>query len=121
MATIRKLTRKPSTNRCLWQAQVRKKGAPPLSKCFNKKSDAVLWAQTIESEIDRNLYVDRSEADQTTLAEAMNRYGKEILPYKAGYAQDMSRAKVISRYLGGYSLIGATLKSNARASTRTTI
>ena len=102
MATIRKLTRKPSTNRCLWQAQVRKKGAPPLSKCFNKKSDAVLWAQTIESEIDRNLYVDRSEADQTTLAETMNRYGVEILPTKASYLTDLSRTRIISTYLGNY-------------------
>jgi hypothetical protein len=57
MATIRKLTRKPSSNRSLCQAQVRKKGMPPLSKCFKTKSDAVLWAQTTESEIDRNLYI----------------------------------------------------------------
>jgi integrase len=34
----------------------------------------------------------------------MNRYGKEILPYKAGYEQDMSRTKIISKYLGDYSL-----------------
>jgi hypothetical protein len=63
MATIRKLTRSPSSNRSLWQAQVRKKGIPPLSKCFKTKSEAVLWAQTAESEIDRNLYVDCSEAE----------------------------------------------------------
>ena len=32
-----------------WQAQVRKLGYTPVSKCFDKKSDAEGWARRIES------------------------------------------------------------------------
>ncbi|MGH6755535.1 MAG: site-specific integrase, partial [Bradyrhizobium sp.] len=49
-----------------WQAQVRHHGIPPATKTFGTKQEAARWARLIESEIDRGVFVDRSEAERTT-------------------------------------------------------
>jgi integrase len=85
MATVRKL---PSGK---WNAQVRIKGHPQPSKSFPSKALADKWATITESEIVRNAYIDRYEADTTTLAEALNRYKLEITPSKKGAAQEERR------------------------------
>lgn len=78
MATIEK--RGPG----LWRARVRRRGFPAASKNFKSKADAQAWARDIEREIDRGEYYGRAEADRTTLAEALDRYEKEVTPYKKG-------------------------------------
>jgi integrase len=85
MATIRKL----SSGK--WNVQIRKKGHLPVSKSFTTKSDAEKWLRWTESEIERGVFVDRSEAESTTLAEALNRYLKEVTPNKKGAAQEEQR------------------------------
>jgi integrase len=42
--------------------------------------DAERWAREIESEMDRGVYISRSEAESTTLAEALDRYVDEHVP-----------------------------------------
>ena len=54
-----------------WQAQIRKKGLPSITKTFIQKKDALTWASTIESEINRGVYVDRSIAEETTLDDVL--------------------------------------------------
>ena len=69
MATITQRT-------CGWQVQIRRKGHPPLSKHFETRHEARQWARLIESEMDRGVFVDRSEAEQTTLGDVLQRYGR---------------------------------------------
>lgn len=100
-----------------WQAQIRKKGYQPISKRFDKKSDAEVWARITESEMDRGIFVDRTEAEKTTLAEILKRYSIEVSVSKLGYVQEKSRIKTLlnhsisSRYL-------STLKSSDFANYR---
>lgn len=94
MATIRKL---PSGS---WQVQVRRKGENPVSKSFSNKSLAEQWARTIESQIDHGIFVDRSEAERTTLGELIDRYLIEVTPTKKGCKQEVYRLQTLKKQLG---------------------
>lgn len=67
-----------------WQARVQRKGYPEQSKTFTIYNDAVAWARLLESELDRGIFINRSEAESTTLAELLNRYLTEVTPNKKG-------------------------------------
>jgi integrase len=71
-----------------WQARVTRKGFPAQSKTFLSRSDAEAWARAIESEMDRGIFVSRVEAENTSLAEALDRYKREITLHKRGKAQE---------------------------------
>ncbi|WP_372013320.1 tyrosine-type recombinase/integrase [Pseudoxanthomonas sp. 10H] len=84
MATLRK--RGPYQ----WEAQIRRRGWPAQSKTFESKAEAEAWAQMIESEMARGVWLDRSEAENTTLRELLDRYEKEISPRKRSYEREVS-------------------------------
>lgn len=103
MATIRKL---PSGK---WNVQVRRQGHPSISQSFILEKDARKWARIIESELDRGVFVDRSEAEATTLADALVRYLAEVTPNKKGQLQEAQRIKAwLNRPIAARSL--ASLK-----------
>lgn len=89
-----------------WQAQVRKKGWPTQCKNFRIKKDAESWARTTEDEIARGIYVPRSESENMSIAEAMDKYLKEVSPTKKEETQrrELSRGKLLKERLGKYSL-----------------
>lgn len=87
MASIRK------RGQYQWEAQVRRRGYPAQSKTFNTKAEAEAWAKMIESEMSRGVWVSRSEAEATTLYEALTRYEEEVSPAKKGAAQESSVLK----------------------------
>jgi integrase len=70
-----------------WEVRVRRRGYPLACKTFTKRADAENWAATIESEMSRGLFIDRSEAERTTLKEALERYLREITPSKKGHQE----------------------------------
>jgi integrase len=76
-----------------WEAQVRRRGYPAQSKTFNTKAEAEAWASMIESEMSRGVWVSRSEAESTTLYEALGRYEEEISGSKKGAVQELSVLK----------------------------
>lgn len=65
-----------------WQAKIRRKGYPPQSRTFDLKSDAEKWARDVEREMDRGVFLDRTEADKNTFGEVLRRYKREITPAK---------------------------------------
>lgn len=65
-----------------WRAQVRRRGWGTQSRSFDKRGEAEAWARQVESEMDRGTYISRSEAERTTLYEALTRYEREISPSK---------------------------------------
>lgn len=85
MASIRKL---PSGK---FNARVTRQGYPVKSKSFITRSAADRWARSIESEMDRGVFVCRSEAETTTLSDALARYRKEVVPGKKGKVQEEKR------------------------------
>ncbi|WP_175810889.1 site-specific integrase [Burkholderia cepacia] len=76
-----------------WEAQVRRRGYPAQSKTFTTKAEAEAWANMIESEMSRGVWVSRSEAEATTLFEALERYEEEISQSKKGAVQETSVLK----------------------------
>lgn len=85
MATITKL---PSGKHCV---RIRRQGHKLITKSFIQKTDAVKWARTVESELDRGIFIDRSEAESTTLAQALDRYKREVTHRKKGAARELNR------------------------------
>jgi hypothetical protein len=61
MATITK------TQSDTWKVQVRKIGLPVVSKTFKTKQDAEVWSRSVESDQDRGVFVNRSEADMVLI------------------------------------------------------
>ncbi|BCA80300.1 site-specific integrase [Desulfuromonas sp. AOP6] len=80
-----------------WQVKIRRRGYPLQSKTFETEDDAKKWARLIESEMDRGIFVSQAEAERTTLADALDRYRREITPGKKGGKQENSRINILSK------------------------
>lgn len=76
-----------------WRAQVRSKGQDTISRTFDTKADAQVWARSIESAMDKGVYIDNSEAQRTTLLEAIERYEKETIARKGHPGQELQRTR----------------------------
>lgn len=88
------------------RVKVRRKGFPPSTKNFEvtgprqadlnrAKREAEAWARMVESEMDRGVFVSRSESEQTTLDECLERYSVEITPHKKGAEAEMSKIRIL--------------------------
>lgn len=81
-----------------WQVRVRRIGHSPETKTFDTKAEAKRWARLIESEIDRGVFVSRTEAEHTMLSEALERYLSEITPNKKGARQEANRIRALLKH-----------------------
>ena len=101
-----------------WKAEIRRKGWPKVYKTFRIKRDAEDWARVTEDEIIRGIYVPRKNSEKLTIADALDRYYKEITPTKKpGTAKtETFRVNILKERLGGYSL--ASLNSEIAAKYR---
>ena len=94
MSTIRK--RPGPRGKAVWQAQVIRVGQRAQYRTFDTKGEADAWARQVESAMDRGEWVDRSEADRTPLAAAIERYRKEITPGKSPSAQKREHNRILA-------------------------
>lgn len=100
-----------------WEAQIRRKGHPHLSKTFELKKDAEDWARDIERDMRRGLFIDRRESETTTLLEMLKKYEEEVTPRKKSKDRELTRiAKWKTHKLANYSL--ASIKPKDIASFR---
>ncbi len=107
MATIRSMRDK-------WQAVVRRKGYPAQSKTFDLRKDAEKWARQQERAIDAGQWVDRTEAEQTTLKELLERYATEVSKGKRGADAEAYRIEQFKRStLAKYAPAAITSKAIA--------
>jgi hypothetical protein len=74
-----------------WRAKVRRRGFPEQSRSFDTRSKAEVWARSVESEMDRGIYVDRSEAEKNLLGDLIDRYLREVTPKKRGAGPERFR------------------------------
>lgn len=81
-----------------FQAQVRRKGYPTKTCTFETKREAEAWATSIESEMNRGVFVDRSEAEQTTFGEALDRYASKVTAVKRGWKTEMCRISALKKH-----------------------
>jgi integrase len=80
-----------------WQARVRRKGYPDETKSFATRQDAEKWARALETEIDRGLLVDISEAQRTTFGDLIARYLVEVTSSMKGAPADTVRLRAMMR------------------------
>lgn len=76
-----------------WRAQVRRKGHDSRAASFDTKFEAEAWGRSIENAMDKGVYIDNSEAQRTTLLEAIDRYEKETIARKGYPGQELQRTK----------------------------
>lgn len=74
-----------------YRVRIRIKGHKPISKNFKTLTHAKQWKRVTEGQIEKGLYVSFSKADQYTVAEAIRRYRKEILPLKTKDGHNVAR------------------------------
>ena len=90
MATIRQRNDR-------WQAIIKRKGYPHQSKTFDIKKDAEKWARQNERLIDSGQWVNRTEAEQTTLGDLLARYTTEVSITKRGADVEIIRINALRR------------------------
>ena len=58
--------------------QVRRTGWPFQTRTFLTRRKAEEWARDVESQMDRSIFVDRSEGERVSLGELIKIYIKEV-------------------------------------------
>jgi integrase len=104
MATI--VQRTNQHDQTSYRAQVRRKGAPPLSATFTKLADARKWVQVTEAAIAEGRHFKTAEAKRHTLADAIDRYLADVLPHKGASSIRKQTQQLLwwRRHLG-YSIL----------------
>ena len=80
-----------------WRVRIRRNGFPVQTRSFDTKAVAARWARDIESEMDKGIFVDRTEAEKNTLGDILDRYLDEVTPLKRGAAAEKSRLLALTR------------------------
>src|SRR5690606_14622828 len=80
-----------------WQARVRRKGLPESTRTFQSKADAERWARSTEAEMEQGRFVDRTLAENSTLAEILERYLQEVNPLLRGHSEGKYTLKAMQR------------------------
>lgn len=93
-----------------WKAVIRRLGWPTTIKTFRTKRDAEDWARRTEDEMVRGVFIRRSTHERMTIAEALGRYEREIVPQKKAstQAREGTRIRELKAYFGKYSLAAVT-------------
>lgn len=90
MATIRQRNDR-------WQVIIKRRGYPTQTRTFDLRKDAEKWARLQERAIDAGQWIDRTEAEQTTLKELLERYSREVSINKRGAEVETLRLSVMGR------------------------
>ena len=93
-----------------WRAEVNRKGYKPVYHTFDTRKQAEKWVRRIEAEMDAGIFVDKTLANRTTLAEALEKYRLKILPEKQHPYQESKRIDRWLRHNLAYKTL-ATLRA----------
>lgn len=106
MAAIEKRTTESGV--VTYRAKIRIKGHPPVSKTFNRLTDAKRWAHKTENELQEGSYL--PQARKHTLGDLIDRYLEESLPKKSEAMQEIQRPQLRwwKKQLGLYLLTDIT-------------
>jgi len=81
-----------------WQVRIRSKLAPSLTKTFQTKAMAEVWAKAREGEIVKRQFVDYREAERLTLGDLLRRHESERLALLHKHHPDRSRIAKLCRH-----------------------
>lgn len=106
MASIEKRT--TSDGEVSYRVKVRLKGHPSETATFERLTDAKKWVQHTEAAIREGRYFKTSEAKKHTLAEAIDRYHKDVLAHMEDTVNREHYLKWWKQELGAYRLFDVT-------------
>jgi len=81
-----------------WRARIRRKGYPVTTKTFETKADAERWAREIEAEMDKGVFVSRTEAESYTLTECLDRFIEEYIPRLKHPETEIKRIRKLQKH-----------------------
>ena len=111
MASVQRRTwiDQESKQRTSYRVQIRRRGFPPVTATFERKTDADKWAQATEADMSRRRYFPQHEAERHTLADLVDR---QLEAVKIDRPHDYERQRVILGWwkekLGDYTLATIT-------------
>lgn len=92
-----------------YRVKVRLKGFPTQTATFNRLTDAKKWAQQTEASVREGRYFKNTAARKHTLAEAIDRYCRDVLPTKPRSIKDQGgQLRWWKKSVGHYSLAEVT-------------
>ena len=94
-----------------YKVQIRLNGYKPLTKTFQRKTDAREWAAQTESDMKRGRYFEMAESERHTLADLINRYIQYEVPKRKS-----DQNKVTMQLRWWQQEIGHLLLKNVRPS-----
>ncbi|MSQ55592.1 MAG: site-specific integrase [Betaproteobacteria bacterium] len=111
MASIQRRiwTDQEGRQRTSYRAQIRRRGFPPVTATFERKTDADKWTRETEADMDRHRYFPQHEAERHTLADLVDR---QLETVKVDRPHDYDRQRVMLDWwkvnLGAYTLATIT-------------
>ena len=81
-----------------WEARIRRKGQPTLSKSFQSKQDAERWSRGVEAQIDRGTYCNTVLAERILFKEIIGRYIQEVTLTTRSMKEDSYRLNAMARH-----------------------
>jgi integrase len=92
-----------------WEARIRRKGQPTLSKSFQAKQDAERWSRGVEAEIDRGTYCNTVLAERILFKEIIGRFIQEVTLTTRSMKEDKYRLNAMARHwIGNLSMLQLT-------------
>lgn len=91
-----------------YQAKVRVKGQPTVSKTFTVKADAERWARQVQAELERGTYLPRRTAEITTIADLARSFEEDFAPHHYRGSAWKFKLSRLREKLGNYTLASLT-------------
>ena len=92
-----------------YRVQIRLKGYPAQTASFSRKTDAKKWNAQTETAIREGRHFKTTEAKRHTLAEAIKRYIKQVLPSKPkSFDKQANQLKWWTEKIGAFTLADVT-------------
>ena len=81
-----------------WQARVQRKEQKDLAKSFLNKPDAEKWARSIEIDLDRGTYINKSVAERTQFKDILQQYLVKVIPNMRSNKEEAIRVKRLMKH-----------------------
>ena len=88
-----------------YKVSIRRKFHKPIYKSFSSYADAKAWASDSERKLEKGFYEDLTEANKTSLADVLEKYGKEKIPLKKSQDTPIYMIKKISKHSIGKTIL----------------
>ncbi|UXC34765.1 site-specific integrase [Cupriavidus gilardii] len=91
-----------------WRAQVRRKGHPPVTRTFDKKSLAERWALQVEGEIRGGAFADERKLAEFTIGALIERYEEEVGKLRPFGRSKAGALAMVKRHVGETPILAFT-------------